>query len=76
MNKIPDQGLRIIILTAYEENYVLYLQTEDKEYLNICTAMEKAFYKCGGTREFLKETVDRINQDRLKKYASKLKINN
>jgi hypothetical protein len=72
MNKIPDEGLRAIILTAYEENYDLYLRTEDKKYLDICNDMEQAFYKCGGTREFLKETVDRINQNRLNKCAKKL----
>jgi len=76
MNKIPDQGLRIIILSAYEENYDLYLRTKDKKYLDICNDMERAFYKCGGTREFLKETVDRINQNRLNKYANKLKKGN
>lgn len=69
MNKIPNEGLRVIILTAYEENYNNYLQTNDEKYLNICSDMEQAFYKCGGTREFLKELVDRINNERLKKYA-------
>lgn len=70
--KIPDSGLRIMVLSAYKTNYHEFLKTNDDKYLKICVAMEDAYMKCGGTKKILEQIVEEMNN----KQISYLKKNN